>query len=127
MARCVGEALHVRFRQFPDNSSRHASNENPCGQRRVWQDDAARCDQRSGADTRSTEDDRADPYERTGLDVRTVHGCPVAEADLVLQDRGFAGIYVHAAQVLDIALGADDNAVIVCPQDASVPNRRRPA
>jgi hypothetical protein len=52
----------------------------------------------------------------------SVHGRVVTDADPVGEDGGLAGVDVQAAQVLDVALGADRDLIVVGPQDSAVPH-----
>jgi hypothetical protein len=51
----------------------------------------------------------------------------MAETDPVLQDHGLTGVDVQAGQILDVALLADDDLVLVGPQHGPVPDARGPA
>ena len=56
-----------------------------------------------------------------------MHDCPMPEADALLEHRGLASIDVQAAQILDVALRADDDLVVIRAQYAAVPDRCGPA
>src|SRR5215472_13751006 len=56
-----------------------------------------------------------------------MHDSSVAEADPIRQHDWLAGVDVQAAQILDIALSADHDLVVIGAQHRSVPDRRGPS
>ena len=123
----VRERLAVSVGQFPDDPARHPGNENAGRQVGPWQYDGSGGDQRASPDTGAPEHYRANADERAGLDVRAVHGSAVPKADPFLQYGWLTRIDVQAAQVLDVALGADHDLRVIRAEHRPVPDRGRAA
>lgn len=118
----LGKGLPVSVGQLAHDTARYAGDQHAGWQPDAGQDHAPRGDERPRAYSGPAEDDRPDADQRARLDVRAVHGGVMTETDPVLQHRGLARVYVQAAQILDIALGADDDVVVVGAQHGPVPD-----
>jgi hypothetical protein len=59
--------------------------------------------------------------------VCAMHGRVVAEAHPILEQGRLSRVHVQAAQILDVALGADDNLGVIGTQHRAVPDRGRTA
>lgn len=88
----------------------------------AWRDYGPGRDQGARPNHRTAEHDSADPDECPGLHPGTVDHRTVAQAHPVIQNRGLSGIGVKTAQVLDIAVRADLDPLIVASQHGAVPD-----
>ena len=92
------------------------------GEQHARRDDGARQhdrtgrDQGTGTDYRAAKDYRADPDQGAGFDPGPVHCRVMTDADPVGELGGLAGIDMQAAQILDVASGADRDLISVGSQ-----------
>src|SRR5712691_4290450 len=120
----VLDALAIGVAQVADNTARYAREEHAGRDALARQHDRAGRDQRARAYPGAAEHDRAHADKRAFFNVGAVHGRVVTQAYPWFQPDRLAGVDVQAAQVLDVALLADEDLVIVGAQDSVVPHAR---
>ena len=118
----VGDPLAIGAGEFADHAARHAREQHAGRNVVAGQHDRSGRDQRAGADPGPAEHDRADADKRAFFYMRAVHGRVVTQAYPRLEPGRLARVDVQAAQILDVALLADEDLVIVGAQDGAVPD-----
>ncbi len=120
----VRDPLAIGVPEVADHATRYAREEHAGRNVGARQHDRSGRDQRAGADPGPAEHDRADADKRAFFYMSAVHGRVVTQADPRLERDRLARVDVQAAQVLDVALLADEDLVIVGAQDGAVPDAR---
>src|SRR6185437_12413425 len=116
------DPLAVGVAQVADDATGYACAEHAGRDDCAWQHHGAGRDQRPGADPGTAEHDRAHADQCAFFYVSAVHGRVVTQADPSLEPGRLAGVDVKAAQVLDVALRADEDLVIVGAEHGVVPD-----
>jgi hypothetical protein len=111
----LGNLVPVGVGEFADDPARDTSNQHACRKIRVRKHHRPCSYQSARADPRTAKNHGPDADERASLNMRAMDNGTMAEAHAIFEHCGLTCINMETAQILDIALGADHDVIVVRP------------